>query len=101
MKRRDDSADYDNFQSTYGMLLFGVPNRGMDISSLIPMAQDQVNLPFLMSLGKESSVLRDLHRDFCDHFDYRDSLVMSYYETELSPTAKQVSIAWSISKTLR
>jgi hypothetical protein len=90
MKDSNNVTDNANFRSTYGILFFGVPNQGMDISSLIPMVEDQVNLPFLLTLGKESQLLRDLHRKFCSSFDFRDSVIISYYETERSPTAKKV-----------
>jgi hypothetical protein len=92
MRSSDNDVDNANFQSTYGILLFGVPNQGMDITSLIPMAEGQHNLPFLMTLHQESNVLRDLHRDFCRNYDFRNSVIISYYETEKSPTARLVSV---------
>jgi hypothetical protein len=64
MKSNDDPADKANFESTYAALFFGVPNQGMDISSLIPMVDGQDNLRFLMNFGEESELLRELHRDF-------------------------------------
>jgi protein SERAC1 len=91
MKSSPDLLDNANFRSTYAALFFGVPNQGMDISSLIPMAEGQDNLPFLMSLGKDSELLRNLHRDFGSTFDFKDSIIISYYETERSRTAKKVS----------
>jgi len=91
MKSSGNPLDEANFRSTYAALFFGVPNQGMDISSLVPMVEGQDNLPFLMNLGKDSELLRDLHRDFCSKFDFKDSIIISYYETERSPTAKAVS----------
>jgi hypothetical protein len=91
MKRSNNATDRANFQSTYGILFFGVPSQGMDVSSLISMAEGQVNLPFLLTLGKESQLLRELHREFCSSFDFRDSTIISYYETKKSPTAEKVT----------
>ena len=39
-----DAADSRNFKATYGLLFFGVPNQGMDISSLLTMVRGQPNL---------------------------------------------------------
>ena len=67
----------------------------MDIETLIPMVEGQPNADFLKSLGKDSV---DLHRQetqwanvFNGHQSYmtRDLEVISYYETELTPTAKR------------
>lgn len=84
------AADKVNLKSTYGALFFGVPNQGIDISSLIPMAEGQSNLPFLLTLGREGGTLRKLHHDFCSSFNFPDSIIISYYETKKSPTAKKV-----------
>jgi protein SERAC1 len=91
MKSSDNPLDKANFQSTYAAMFFGVPNQGMDISSLIPLAEGQDNLPFLTNLGNDSELLHDLNWDFCLKFDFKDSIIISYYETERSPTAERVS----------
>lgn len=90
MKGSTNNVDKANFQSTYAALFFGVPNQGMNIASLIPMVEGGQNLPFLMSLGKDSELLRNLSREFKSAFNFKDSIVMSYYETRTSPTAKEV-----------
>jgi hypothetical protein len=78
--------------SIYGALFFGVPNQGMEIASLVPMVKDQPNQALLHSLAKESQVLRNQCRDFPKAFDYQDSSeIVCFYETEMSPTAAQVS----------
>ena len=78
------------YQATYGLLLFGCPNQGMDVSSLIPMCEGQVNLPFLFDLGRSSERLRQLCRAFPKAFAFPDSRIISFYETKLSPTAIEV-----------
>ncbi len=87
MENSDIQIDKTNFRSTYAALLFGVPNQGMDISSLIPMAEGQRNIKFLYTLDKNSELLCSLHRDFCSKFRFEDSRVISFYETKTSPTA--------------
>lgn len=87
MENSNEQIDKTNFRCTYAVLLFGVPNQGMDISSLIPMAEGQPNIKFLYTLDKNSELLRSLHRDFCLKFRFEDSRVISFYETKPSPTA--------------
>ncbi|KAL9111951.1 MAG: hypothetical protein Q9187_007849, partial [Circinaria calcarea] len=95
MNNSAHKIDKENFLSTYAALFFGVPNQGMDIGSLIPMAGGQ-NLPMLMNLGKESELLRGLHREFLSNFTYKTSRIISYYETKVSPTAIQVDGRWKM-----
>ena len=80
--------------SIYGALFFGVPNQGMDIESLIPMVENQVNQALLHSLGSESQVLRGQRREFQKAFDSRESKIVCFYETVTSPTAIKVGSPW-------
>lgn len=77
-------------EATYGALFFGVPNQGMDISSLIPMVKDQPNQALLHSLGGDSQLLRNQTREFPVAFDFKDSKIICFYETQMSPTSVQV-----------
>jgi hypothetical protein len=77
-------------KATYGMLLFGCPNKGMNIESLRAMCGGQANEPFLLSLRPESERLRQLCREFPAAFSVPHSKIVSFYETELSPTAVKV-----------
>ena len=86
-----DDLDKANLKATYGALFFGVPNQGMDISSLVPMVGDQPNRSFLESLGKESQILQEQRVNFPKAFHFRDSEIISFFETQESPTAEQVS----------
>jgi hypothetical protein len=36
---RGTAAEKINFNATYSLLFFGVPNQGMDIDSLLPMVK--------------------------------------------------------------
>jgi hypothetical protein len=86
-----DATDKANLNSTYGALFFGVPNQGMDISSLVPMVKDQPNRHFLESFGRESDLLRKQSRAFPKAFPFKDSKVCCFYETLESPTAVEVN----------
>ena len=93
-----DAVDIRNFQSTYGILFFGVPNQGMDITSLLAMAGSQPNLSFLTMLSKDAGVLQGLIKKFQTVFSFKDSEIISLYETCASRTAKKDAAGrWSMS----
>ena len=86
------------FHSTYGILFFGVPNQGMDISSLLAMVGSQPNLPFLTMLSKDAGVLQEIIERFRTVFKFKDSEIISLYETHASRTArKNATGGWSMS----
>lgn len=89
-----DEKDKDDLKSIVGALFFGVPNKGMDITSLIPMAGEQPNRPLLESICKGSSLLQTQSEQFETAFPFRDSSIISLHETMLSPTAVRVSLMW-------
>ena len=82
------AADSRNFRATFGILFFGVPNQGMDISSLLAMVRGQPNLHFLSTLSKDGGFLQGLIEKFRATFDFQDSRIYSFYETDMSPTAQ-------------
>lgn len=93
-----DSIDRRTVQSTYGILFFGVPNQGMDISSLLAMVGSQPNLPFLTMLSKDSGILQGLVERFRTVFDFKDSEIISLYETYASRTATKDTLGkWTMS----
>ncbi|KAA8903429.1 ankyrin repeat-containing domain protein, partial [Sphaerosporella brunnea] len=55
----------------------------------MPMVHGQRNEELVRALQPESHFLDMLHRDFCTHFRFRDSKIVSFYETLQSPTAAQ------------
>lgn len=83
------AADSRNFRATFGILFFGVPNQGMDISSLLAMVRGQPNLHFLSTLSKDGGFLQGLIEKFRATFDFQDSQIYSFYETDMSPTAQE------------
>ncbi|KAF1953686.1 hypothetical protein CC80DRAFT_537276 [Byssothecium circinans] len=91
---KGDESDRANLTSTYGALFFGTPNQGMNIDSLIAMVGDQPNRYFLETLGNGSEVLQNLVNNFNEVFTFRDSEVISFYETEKSKGALKVGGRW-------
>jgi len=86
-----DKSDQANLKATYAILFFGVPNQGMEIKSFVAMVGDQPNRYLVETLGKVSEVLRDQWEKFPKIFDFRDSVIISFYETEMSQTVQEVS----------
>jgi hypothetical protein len=76
-----------------GFVLFGVPNSGMDIESLVPMVNDQPNRSLLESLSEmNSQILRLQNRNFSRVLKQTTFRMFCFYETRLSPTAAKVGI---------
>ncbi|KAB2580327.1 hypothetical protein DBV05_g1295 [Lasiodiplodia theobromae] len=92
MKEGNTDEDCEILQSTSAFLFFGVPHEGMAIESLVPLVGDQPNRALLESLGKNSEVLHRLQDDFKRAFGAVGPKIVSYFETEKSPTAQKVVI---------
>ena len=88
---KGDEVDQCNFKSTRGALFFGVPNHGIDNSSLISMIETQPNRDLLVSLDVESPFLKQQAESFPALFKFRDSIIFSFYETRVSPKATVVN----------
>lgn len=90
-KEGTDETDASVLDSTSGFLFFGVPHQGMEIGSLVPLVQDNPNRSFLESLSRNSERLQRLEKVFSKAFGVRRPRIVSFYETERSPTAVEVS----------
>jgi len=84
----DDESDKANLKAVYAILFFGVPNKGMNIESLVAMVGDQPNRFLLESLRETSDVLCTQSRSFSKVFHFKYSQTISFHETQLSQTAK-------------
>lgn len=82
-----DEDDAFHVKATSDILFFGVPNQGMDTTSLYPMVQGHLNLAFLATLDKNNDHLEDLVAEFIKVFGSSDTRIVSFYETQTSPTA--------------
>lgn len=76
----------------FGVLLFGAPNDGLDVESLVPMVNDQPNRSLLESLRPNSMLLKQQKESFSMFLERTNLQLICFYETELSPTAAQVVI---------
>lgn len=86
------NSGLDQIRQIAGVLFFGVPNDGMDITSLIPMVNDQPNRFLLESLSAiNSQVLRIQEGSFAKFLTQTALNIFCFYETRESPTAVQVS----------
>ena len=86
-----DGEDASILNSISGFLFFGVPHHGMAIKSLVPLVQDNPNRSLIESLTKNSALLPRLEKEFSNAFGARCPRIVSFYETERSPTAVEVS----------
>ncbi|KAI9891232.1 MAG: hypothetical protein M1814_002922 [Vezdaea aestivalis] len=93
-----DERDKANAAAVRGILFFGVPSQGIDIRSMVAMVEGNANENLLKSIRPDSDMLRLQHREFCKGFPYRSCKVVSFYETEESPTAiKGENGVWTMS----
>lgn len=86
-------------RAVYGIMFFGVPHDGMDISSLIPMVGDRPNRFLIESISHvNSQILSMQQRAFHTALgEEGDSEIVCFYETEKSPTARKVHSSSGIS----
>ncbi|KAM6487335.1 ankyrin repeat protein [Trichoderma sp. SZMC 28011] len=87
LKEELDKKDASILRSTFGFAFFGVPHQGMAIESLVPLVKDYPNRGLLESLNKNSALLQRLENDFRNAFGTKGPRIVSFYETENSPTA--------------
>ncbi|KAF5619615.1 ankyrin protein [Fusarium sp. NRRL 25303] len=80
-----------------GFAFFGVPHRGLEVKCLVPLVKDNPNRALLESLNKNSSLLDHLQNDFDKISKARSLSVVSFYETEKSPTAVWINGKWDMS----
>lgn len=73
-----------------GFMFFGVPHQGLAVECLVPMIKDSPNRALLESLNKNSPLLSRLQREFSGALGTRRCPIVSFYETERSPTAREV-----------
>lgn len=91
---KSDEIDQANLKSINGILFFGVPSQGMAVESLLPMAGQNPSQYLLHTLRKGSEVLRYQQERFPSAFDFKDSVIVSFYETLESPTAVEVILGF-------
>lgn len=100
MKKNNNPDDLTHIASTYGALLFGVPAKGMNVKAMAAMVGEGAPAYTLSQLDQEVGyrAREDRHKEFCNAFDYTDSKIIQFFETDKSPTVKEVRylINWLI-----
>ncbi|RYP27921.1 hypothetical protein DL767_007448 [Monosporascus sp. MG133] len=91
LAKSEDEDDKKLMQAIYGIVFFGVPHDGMDISSLIPMVGDGPNRFLIESISQiNSQILPIQRREFHTALgDKGRSEIVCFYETMKSPTAQK------------
>ncbi|KAK7222801.1 hypothetical protein V2G26_010804 [Clonostachys chloroleuca] len=90
------SIDRSSREATIGLLLFGVPNRGMDITAILSIVGEQPNAEFISSLGIGSPILEEQSRAFSALCKSTKMRPYSFFETCLSNTATMIDGKLSI-----
>lgn len=91
LKEQPLEPDSTLLQAIIGFAFFGVPHRGLAVECLVPLVKDHPNRALLESLNKNSSLLERLQIEFDKISQEGSFLIVSFYETERSPTAAWVS----------
>lgn len=81
----DDSENRFVFNSCHALLLFGVPNKGLEGANLRSMVKGQPNTKLIENLEGSSDFLRHLH-ELWESFGPRGARIVSIYETKPTPT---------------
>ncbi|KAG9495576.1 hypothetical protein J7337_013826 [Fusarium musae] len=87
LKEESLGPDLSILNAVSGFAFFGVPHRGLEVKCLVPLVKDNPNRALLESLNKNSSLLEHLQNEFGKISKARNLTVVSFYETEKSPTA--------------
>ncbi|KAG7046926.1 hypothetical protein JMJ77_0015143 [Colletotrichum scovillei] len=97
MKEETHEAHASILDSISGFIFFGVPHQGLAIESLVPLVKNQPNRSLLESLNRNSALLQRLDKEFNNVINARRPSIVSFYETEKSPTAVEVNGKWELS----
>jgi pimeloyl-ACP methyl ester carboxylesterase len=82
-----------------GVVFFGVPNRGMEISHYLAMAEGRPNDKLVRRLGKDSKYLENLDKMFFEVALRKRIRLISLFETLQSPKM-QIRSHWVLSDRL-
>nr|RBQ86886.1 hypothetical protein FVER53263_13064 [Fusarium verticillioides] len=99
LKEESLGPDLSILNAVSGFAFFGVPHRGLEVKCLVPLVKDNPNRALLESLNKNSSLLEHLQNEFGKISKARNLSVVSFYETEKSPTAIWINGKWEMSGT--
>ncbi|KAK1513541.1 uncharacterized protein CCOS01_14483 [Colletotrichum costaricense] len=97
MKEEIHEAHASILDSISGFIFFGVPHQGLAIESLVLLVKNQPTRSLLESLNRNSALLQRLDKEFNNVISARRPSIVSFYETEKSPTAVEVNGKWELS----
>ncbi|KAL1636989.1 hypothetical protein SLS58_009515 [Diplodia intermedia] len=86
MVESQDDQDKRNISSLRALFLFGVPNQGMNIESLIAMNPDITNRRIIYALDSQNSATLRTISEKCSR-NFKHMVTVNFYETLKSPTA--------------
>jgi hypothetical protein len=94
LKESRVQLDQQNFTSTFGALLFGVPSTGMNVDALATLIGHLPSRTTLNDLDiRIGARLRmKQHRQFCQAFDFRDAILARFFELHETPTIQKVIV---------
>lgn len=75
-------------ESIRGIILFGVPSRGMHMSHFLPMVEGYPNESLIRLLSPDSTYLSDLDQQFSGIAHLANVRLISVYETKMTRTTK-------------
>ncbi|VUC37376.1 unnamed protein product [Clonostachys rosea] len=81
--------DHKLSEAIRGLVFFGVPQAGMDVEALLPIANDGPNSSLIESINSGSKALENQRQEFHEYLETRDLEIFCFYETLLSPTPVQ------------
>jgi hypothetical protein len=84
------------YRSTYGLVFFGVPSKGLNNQNLLAITKGQPNQDFVRSLGERSQYLDLLHDLFYAKFALPMSEVISVYESKETETVMVCSAIYRL-----
>ena len=92
MQKSTDVMLRETVVSTYGALLFAVPSAGMDVEAIASMVGDLPARTTLHELDARIGQRLRLrqHLDFCEAFQFEDSVLARFYELHETPTVEMV-----------
>ncbi|KAK4162358.1 hypothetical protein QBC43DRAFT_302124 [Cladorrhinum sp. PSN259] len=98
LSKSKNEDDLELIRAIYGIVFFGVPHDGMDISSVIPMVGDRPNRSLVESISHiNSQILSIQQREFHKALgEEGGSEVVCFYETLESPTAQNKDGKWAM-----
>ncbi|KAK2612981.1 hypothetical protein QQS21_000910 [Conoideocrella luteorostrata] len=90
-----DDSEQDLYNSCICIVMFGVPNLGLDNKAILTMTKGKTNDKFSRDLGYGSQYLRELDENFSVAFRERPIKIIAVYETEDSPSVEDRDGQWS------